>query len=142
MSLDTLCSPSFAALTPHDAALAYAQSESLMRYIFQRYGASQITALMNAYADGLECSEGVELALGIPLNELERQWQASLAQGVTQGPRASASAIPWLIVWGVSFVVALLFVAPQPATHDGRPLFDTKIALKPVPPDESAPGEQ
>ncbi len=137
LSLDTLCVPSFTNMSPHDAALAYAQSESLMRYITERYGTSQVTALMNAYADGLGCSAGVERALGIPLADLERQWQADLSERLARTPRSNTSLVPWLVVWLVSISLALLFIAPQPSRQDERPLFDTRVALKPISQEEA-----
>jgi hypothetical protein len=55
-SIETLCPATLEGLSPHDAALAYAESASLVRYISERYGTSQIAAIMAGYADGLSCS--------------------------------------------------------------------------------------
>jgi len=68
-----LCSP-----FPQDtsgAFLAYAQSESFTRYIFQRFGASGIKEIFKAYSDGLSCEEGAKTALGVTLSNLEKGWQ-------------------------------------------------------------------
>ena len=59
---------------PDQARLAYAQSESLVRFIRERYGSAGVAALLRAYAGGADCAAGVESGLGITLASLEQQW--------------------------------------------------------------------
>jgi hypothetical protein len=115
LSMETLCVSDFTDLPPRDAALAYAQSLSLTRYISDRYGDSQIRAMMAAYANGASCSAGTQVALGISLSTLESQWHASLLGDLSRSGAKQTSLAPWLIVWAISFCLALLFIAPQPS---------------------------
>jgi len=131
--LEALCPSTFGGLSPQEAALAYAQSESVMRYMVNRFGTSQVRTLLAAYASGLSCGDGVEQALGISLTELETQWHNDLARAVTRTPRESSSLLLWLIVWGVSVILALLFIAPQPQRAAGPLRRESGAALNPPP---------
>lgn len=63
---------------PEDqAVLAYAQSDSLTRFIRERYGNDALQTMLAAYADGVDCSTGVERATGLSLVELEKIWLAA-----------------------------------------------------------------
>ena len=56
------------------AFLAYAQSDSLVEYIQNKYGLPGLQALIHAYDQGVSCEQGVEIALEITLQELEKDW--------------------------------------------------------------------
>lgn len=56
------------------AFLAYAQSDSLIEYIQNKYGLSGLQSLISAYDQGVSCERGVEMSLGITLRELENDW--------------------------------------------------------------------
>ena len=56
------------------AVLAYAQADSLVGYIQNKYGLPGLQSLINAYDQGVSCERGVELSLGITLRELEKDW--------------------------------------------------------------------
>jgi len=133
LSTQALCISSFAKLDPHDAALAYAQSANFVAYIAERYGPSQISALVDAYANGLNCSDGVQLALGVSLNDLEQQWLRSLSVISGQSASQNVSLIALAIVWLASVVISLLFLAPQPRSEADQPLFTTQPSLPRVP---------
>ncbi|MEN8241045.1 MAG: peptidase MA family metallohydrolase [Chloroflexota bacterium] len=60
--------------TGSEAAVAYAQSESLVRYIFQEYGKIGLESLIEAYNQGYACEQGVQVSLGISLTALETNW--------------------------------------------------------------------
>lgn len=98
IDLATLCYP-FPAERDR-ALLAYAQSQSLVAYIQQTYGWSRIRALLDAYADGLDCGAGVQQVLEMDLHSLQRAWQAWLTQ------RETPSA------WAATLVVLLRELAP------------------------------
>ncbi len=138
LSLETLCASNFSSLPPHDATLAYAQSESAVRYITNRYGMSQIRALVTAYADGLSCSGAVERVLGISLTTLETQWHGELARSVASTPRQEVSLAPWIVAWVVSVVLALLFISPQPHSPEEESAYDTRVALSSI--SDKSPG--
>ena len=114
LPLDALCVSSYTALQPADAALAYAQSESLMRYISDHFGSNAISNLMVVYADGSACSAGIERALGISQSSLESEWRAELQRTIapSSGAAIARPSQPWLIAWGVSLLLALLLIAP------------------------------
>jgi hypothetical protein len=127
LPLEGLCINSFATLSAGDATLAYAQSESLMRYVNNLYGTAGVRNLMAAYADGAECDAGVQRALGLPLGALESDWK-SARQQATRTAGTNSAALPWLVMWGISLLLATLFVAPSAASrsrtyrdHSGPP---------------------
>ena len=55
--------------------LSYAQSNSMLDYIQREYGVTGIQAMIYAYDQGVSCERGVEVALGITLEELEKDWK-------------------------------------------------------------------
>jgi hypothetical protein len=62
---------------PEDAgqfSLAYAQSASLIEYIGARYGGRALTDMVRALAEGAECRDLTQQALGVSLEELEDDW--------------------------------------------------------------------
>ncbi|MBC7227331.1 MAG: hypothetical protein H5T61_08865 [Thermoflexales bacterium] len=91
---------------PAEALLAYAESGSLVRYIRQQYGDSGIRSLLLAYADGADCEAGVQRALHVTLDQLERAWRADLS-GVGKWIVWMADNAPGLALWGLSFLLAL-----------------------------------
>ena len=56
------------------AFLAYAQSDAFVQYIREQYGVSGLQSLIYAYDQGVSCDRGVEVALGLSLQELETEW--------------------------------------------------------------------
>jgi hypothetical protein len=113
--LTTLCYP-----FPEEAdraLLAYAQSQSFVRYVQETYGWSQIRALIDAYKDGLECSTGVKQTLGADLTTLERDWRVWMEQqnqdsavSVTWTYAATVvrDLAPWLILMGLLVMPACI----------------------------------
>jgi hypothetical protein len=81
MPMDSLCGP-----FPMDVSgviLAYAESESFVRYLHTTYGTSGLQQLIRAYADGLGCEQGATNALGLPVSQLDLHWkQAALGENV------------------------------------------------------------
>jgi hypothetical protein len=104
LAYDSLC-----ITFPRDASgafLAYAQSESFIRYIYQNYGTSGLTKLFEVYADGLGCEEGAHAALGIGLNELDFRWQQS-SLGINSGWLAARNLSPYFLLLVVLLVPPL-----------------------------------
>ncbi len=133
LSADTLCARSFTALPPRDAALAYAESASLVKYIIDRYGVSQIRALLAAYADGRDCNDGVRLALGLSLTQLEAQWHSDLSRTPVKTPQDSGSMIPWLLAWITSLTLACLFITPTARQAEEPLAYQTRVAVSSIP---------
>lgn len=115
--LETLCHP-FEGEHSH-VLLAYAQSQSLVQYIQRTYGWQRMRALLTNYADGLECTAGVELTLGVDLETLDRAWQAWLAQAdptAITSPSVIDTAViittelaPWLVLIGLLILPSIAF---------------------------------
>ena len=66
---------------PLDASrsyLAYAESDSFVRYIRDAYGPLYLSALVQAYSDGLSCEQGVIRTLGISLAGLDARWRETV----------------------------------------------------------------
>ena len=122
--LDTLCAP-----FPDDAEkarLAYAQSQSVVRYLREVYGWPTLRDLLDVYADGLGCEAGVVRVLGIHLEQLEYRWtqwlidedtvvepdtpawKAQWGRVRTRAELTLASTGPWLVVVGFLLVPGAL----------------------------------
>lgn len=114
LPLETLCVPGYAGLGPGQAVLAYAQSESLTGFILTRYGTEGIRALLADFNDGATCEEAVQGTLGLSLAELETRWHNQVLSQAAGSPSSDASIVPWLVIWALSIMLALLFTAPQP----------------------------
>jgi hypothetical protein len=95
IKLDALCGA-----FPADAGqaeLAYAESESLVRYIRDQHGATDLAALLAAYADGVSCDGGVQRVLHLSLSQLEEAW---LRDKINLDPATLrlSQLTPWLAV--------------------------------------------
>lgn len=103
LTISSLCQP-----FPRDAYsanLAYAEAASFTRYLQQQFGSSGLSALVQGYADGLDCDRGVEMSLGQSLLQLERDWrQAVFFENPNQA--AMSSLMPWLTL------LVLILLAP------------------------------
>ena len=98
---------------PRDAAgayLAYAQSASFTRFLQQQYGSSGLDSLLLAYADGLDCERGIQIALGSDLTQLELRWRR---ETFGQNPwfTALTNLAPWLVLMAAVLVVPVIIVA-------------------------------
>jgi hypothetical protein len=57
------------------AYLAYAQSESFVRFLSQKFGFNRLQELAGQYADGVDCTQGIQTVLGTSLDQLELRWK-------------------------------------------------------------------
>lgn len=60
------------------AYLAYAESQSFVRFLRDSYGTPALFSLTSAYASGLDCEQGVVRALGTSLVSLDARWRESV----------------------------------------------------------------
>ena len=106
--METLCHT-----FPRDASsalLSYAQSASFVRYLYTTYGVSALQALVQTYADGLDCERGVRVTLGKGLVQLDQQWQRdALAQNITLN--ALNNLLPWLVLLAAAVAAPLILAA-------------------------------
>lgn len=98
---------------PRDAGGAfqsYAQSESFVRFLYTKYGASGLRSLIEQYQNGLGCEEGFLAATGLPLSQAEYRWQQE-ALGLDMGGLVMSNLSPYLLISLVVLVpVALTFL--------------------------------
>ena len=87
------------------ALLAYAQSNSFVRFIIDRWGTTAITEILDAYRDGASQDSALRQAVGLGLNALEAEWLATLDQSNAE-PTASAGIL--------STAAAFALPLPQP----------------------------
>jgi len=86
------------------AYLAFAESQSFVRFLRDQYGNTGIVALTKAYADGLDCDLGATRAVGMPLNQLDTRWRETVLKQNVWGV-ASRNLLPYLIMLGLTLIV-------------------------------------
>jgi hypothetical protein len=86
------------------AFLAYAESKSFVRFLLDNYGTTGLSALVSAYADGMDCEEGARRALEQPLSQLEVRWRES-ALGENRSGVVAMNLFPYLLVLGLVLFV-------------------------------------
>jgi hypothetical protein len=94
---------------PIDAAnfqLAYAQAFSFTWYLQESYGTETIENLIQAYAQGQTCDQGVQSALDRPLAEVETLWRQAV---FSERPELEVDqgTISMMILIGFAFVVPI-----------------------------------
>ncbi|HUH96112.1 MAG TPA: peptidase MA family metallohydrolase [Anaerolineales bacterium] len=102
LSFDDLCT-SFPADSGR-AYLAFAESQSFVRFLRNTYGNTGIVALTRAYADGLDCDLGATRAVGVPLDQLEARWRESVLGQNLLGA-AGRNLLPYLIILSLTLIV-------------------------------------
>jgi len=105
LAFERLCK-SFPA-DPQQAALAYAQSGSLVSFIRGRYGPDGLHKLLATYGDNPDCQAGVLTALGISLSNLQAEWEMSRPQHRDPFDLIRANGA-WLALWLGSCLIVLL----------------------------------
>ncbi|MEW6093579.1 MAG: peptidase MA family metallohydrolase [Chloroflexota bacterium] len=120
LEMTSLCAP-----FPADASgaiLAYAQSESFVRYLHAAYGTSGLRLLIQAYADGLDCEQGATRALGLPVSQLDVQWRQSIL-GENVAGLALQNLLPYLVILVIIFTIPLWGIlkrTPKADDHEHR----------------------
>ncbi len=88
------------------AFVAYAQSQSFVRFLIEQYGVTGLFALITAYADGMDCETGARRALEQPLSTLERRWR-EIALGENRAHAVFINLFPYLLILGLILVIPL-----------------------------------
>lgn len=119
LSLAALCAP-FPS-DPAQAQLAYAQSESIVRYVRDMSGSRAISNLLQAYRDGQTCESGVQTALGFSMTELEQRWQEDTISG-TPTQSGEQPWLAWIVIGAVMVIIAPIMFSmvihrPRPVTR-------------------------
>lgn len=107
---------SLCVMFPRQAASAYqayAQSQSFVSFLQQKFGTSKITELVQTYKNGLGCEEGIASVTGYSLNQLELRWKQETL-GINVGGLAFVNMLPILILALFILVPAIAaFVTPR-----------------------------
>ncbi len=101
------------------AALAYAESASLVSYFEKQYGTQRLAALIAAFRRGETSDEAFQQSIGMSTLEFQRRWEASLqSAGAAATPTSSTSAssnqetgrssLISILLAPVTFVISLL----------------------------------
>lgn len=105
---------------PRDASsalLSYAQAASFTRYLYDRFGSAKINELVNSYANGVSCENGIQSTLGITLTQLESQWRR---EGLKQNVALEVfqNLLPWLallvLILGTPLVLVIYRLSTSP----------------------------
>jgi len=98
--------------------LAYAQSDSFIRYLYQQYGQSGMQSLLESYASGEGCETGSIQILGLSLSELEQGWRKTSLNDNLLGI-AMEALLPWSVLLLVILLVPLgmLLAGRRNAAH-------------------------
>jgi hypothetical protein len=99
--------------------LAYSEATSFTRFLISQYGTSGLKALIQAYADGLDCEQGSTRALSRPLSQVESDWRASVL-GKDRNAAALQNLFPYLAVLMVMLFVPLVFIFIPTRQSDGK----------------------
>jgi hypothetical protein len=119
---------------PDKANLAYLQSKSIVSYLVETYGREKMRALLTAFNQGYHYDNALQLALGVQLEELERDWRASVGASELPLPTAGFTATPTLFPTYEPYSAVLQAetptVSPVQATLAAQP---TRRAQPPAP---------
>ena len=87
-----------------DAFLAYAEAESFTRFIVDNHGTTGLSALVSAYADGMDCEQGAARALNEPLSRLEIRWRET-ELGENRAGVIASNIFPYLLLLALALMV-------------------------------------
>ncbi len=105
LPLASLCGPF--PTESNAALLAYAQSESVVRYLRDRFGSEGLFRLLGNYGRGAQCEAGLQSSLGLTLAELETDW---LREAVYAPAATGSGLVPWLVLTGLVLLGPLLLL--------------------------------
>lgn len=102
------------------AYLAYAESQSFVRFLRDSYGTPALFSLTSAYADGLSCDQGVVRALGTSLVSLDTRWRESVLGQNVMG-LFLRNMLPYLGLFVFMLLIPLIgFFQRRPADDESR----------------------
>ena len=78
---------------PDQALLSYAESESIVRFIIETRGEAAMADLLKVFRNGVAYDVAVQQALGLSLDDLDREWKAWLDYP-GDSPAAAAPSAP------------------------------------------------
>jgi hypothetical protein len=93
--------------------LAYAQSDSFIRYLYQQVGQTGLQNLVDSYSSGAGCENASLPVFGMSLSELEQQWRRTALNDNVLG-LALEALLPW------SFLLLGIILVPLGMLLAGR----------------------
>jgi len=105
---------------PPDASrayLAYAESQSFVRFLRDSYGTPALFSLTSAYADGLNCEQGVVRALNTSLVNLDTRWRESELGANVLGVFLR-NMFPYLALFGLLLLIPMIGFLQRRHTDD------------------------
>ncbi|HZD58082.1 MAG TPA: peptidase MA family metallohydrolase [Anaerolineales bacterium] len=106
------------------ALLAYAESASFTRYLYNQYGSPGLDRLRSEYASGINCDRGAQLALGVPLSRLEFQWQRDTFANKA-GSNLLNGLAPWMILFAALLAAPLILIVKGLSDHSSGKINQT-----------------
>jgi hypothetical protein len=106
---------SLCVMFPRQAASAYqayAQSQSFVGFLQQKFGTSTITNLVEEYKNGVGCEEGVYAATGYSLTQLDFRWQQEVL-GIDSGGLVFSNLLPYLSMALIILVSGIFVFLPR-----------------------------
>lgn len=113
-------------LDPNEAILSYAQSGAMVEFVITQFGPEKAAALVAIFREGVSYDEAVQRALGVTLEDLDRQWRASLSGGsaavgvgawadpAAGGPAEDGGALAQALFLGLALLASLaVLLAPR-----------------------------
>jgi hypothetical protein len=86
--------------------LAYAESASFTRAIFQKYGSPGLLNLMLQYQSGVGCKEGFPSALGVSMEQIESEWKGNFLK-VNTNLQVVENLAPYLLLAALFIFIPL-----------------------------------
>ncbi|HET7770689.1 MAG TPA: peptidase MA family metallohydrolase [Chloroflexota bacterium] len=80
--------------TDNEFALARAESQSVVKFMFDTYGAEKVRATLAAFKEGNTVDDGLRKGLGVSLDQLETRWKNALKSGNTARAPSRPGAAP------------------------------------------------
>ena len=99
------------------AYLAYAESQSFVRFLRDTYGAPNLFSLTSAYANCLSCDQGVVRALGSSLANLDTRWR-EIVLGQNVAGAFLRNMLPYLGLLGFMLLIPLIGFMQRRPTDD------------------------
>jgi len=102
------------------AYLAYAESQSFVRFLRDSYGTPALFSLTSAYADGLSCDQGVVRSLGTSLVSLDTRWRETVLGQNVMGVFLR-NMLPYLGLFVFMLLIPLIgFFQRRPTDEESR----------------------
>ncbi len=79
---------------PAEVDLFYGEVYSLVDFMLKSLGKEKMAALLGAFREGLTQEQALQRTYGFGVDELDRQWRASLGLGLRPTPAPGATAVP------------------------------------------------